>query len=281
MKKKKKVIIAIGIVFLLLISYFGYDHLMYVNTDNAQVQGHALILAPKVSGFIEKVYVEEGDAVQAGQVLAEIAPQEFENILAEVKADLSSISAKMKETEKNYFRLLELYKKSVVSQQQYDQANSAYNSIKAQYESMQAKEKLAELNLGNSKISAPSRGFIVKRSAEVGQLANQGVPLFGFVDDNQRWVIANFKETEIDKIKIGNKVYIDVDAITSKTFSGKVASIYSATGATFTLLPPDNATGNFTKVVQRVPVKIIFDDVSAENMSLLKVGLSAVVKVKK
>ncbi len=105
--------------------------------------------------------------------------------------------------------------------------------------------------------------------------------MIGFVDSSERWVTANFKETEIEEVQPGKKVNIDVDAISGKTFAGVVESISSATGATFTLLPPDNATGNFTKVVQRVPVKIRFENITAEEIEALKAGLSAFVKVHK
>ncbi|MBY0414156.1 MAG: HlyD family secretion protein, partial [Bdellovibrionales bacterium] len=101
------------------------------------------------------------------------------------------------------------------------------------------------------------------------------------VDSGERWIIANFKETEVEDIRLDAKVEIDVDAISGKHFEGKVESISSATGATFTLLPPDNATGNFTKVVQRVPVKIKFEGVTGEEIEKLRTGLSANIKVHK
>jgi membrane fusion protein, multidrug efflux system len=132
-----------------------------------------------------------------------------------------------------------------------------------------------------TKIKAPSNGIIAKKSAEIGQFANPGVPLVGFVDTDERWVIANFKETEIEYIKNGEQAIIDVDAYTNKKYFGTVFSMSSATGATFTLLPPDNATGNFTKVVQRVPVKIKFDKLTEKDIEKLRNGLSVIVKVRK
>jgi membrane fusion protein (multidrug efflux system) len=146
---------------------------------------------------------------------------------------------------------------------------------------MNAQVAQAELNLENTKIKAPSDGFIAKKSVEVGQLAAAGVPLIGFVDAGERWVTANFKETEISDIHPGNRVWVDVDAISGKTFTGKVESLSSATGATFALLPPDNATGNFTKVVQRVPVRIHLENLTPEDVEMLRAGLSADVKVEK
>ncbi|MGZ3703677.1 MAG: HlyD family secretion protein, partial [Bdellovibrionota bacterium] len=137
----------------------------------------------------------------------------------------------------------------------------------------------AQLNLENTKLRAPSDGFVAKKSVELGQLAAAGVPLIGFVDGGERWVTANFKETEIEGVKPGAKAHVDVDAISGKTFEGVVESVSSATGATFTLLPPDNATGNFTKVVQRVPVKVRIENISDAEREMLRAGLSANVKV--
>jgi membrane fusion protein (multidrug efflux system) len=258
-----------------------YEHFAYVKTDNAQIFGHSLMLAPKVSGYINKVNITEGQKVDKGSILIEIDSRDYDNNLKQMKADLASIEAKRKDAERNYRRLMDLLSKGAVSQQQLDSSTALYNDVKAKYDSIASQVAQSELNLSNTKIIAPSDGFIAKRSAEVGQLANPGIPLIGFVDSGERWIIANFKETEIESIKLNSKVEIEVDAITGKSFSGKVENIGSATGATFTLLPPDNATGNFTKVVQRIPVKIIFDGLTPEDIINLKTGLSALVKVHK
>ncbi|WP_397602269.1 efflux RND transporter periplasmic adaptor subunit [Silvanigrella sp.] len=130
-------------------------------------------------------------------------------------------------------------------------------------------------------MKAPADGIISKTSAEVGQLASIGVSLIGFVDTEERWITANFKETEIEYIKNGESVQIEVDAYTNKTYKGFVYAQSSSTGATFTLLPPDNSTGNFTKVVQRVPVRIHFEKLTEQDIEMLKNGLSAFIKIKK
>jgi len=194
---------------------------------------------------------------------------------------LSSLEAKKRDAEKNYSRLTTLLKKEAISQQQFDQSQAVYNELKSKYDSLSAQVAQAELNLENTKIIAPKDGFIAKKSAEIGQLASPGVPLFGFVDSHEREIVANFKETDIASIHIGAKVKIDVDAIPSKDFTGTVESLSSATGSTFTLLPPDNATGNFTKVVQRIPVRIKMENITPEDVRLLRAGLSATVKVRK
>lgn len=279
--KQKRVLSIVGALAVLIVGYFLYEHLMYVTTDNAQVEAHSVMIAAKVGGYVKDVHVTEGMRVKKGDLLVEIDDRDYQNTLRQMKGELSSLEARKHDLEKNQKRISELFSKGVVSQQQNDAANAALAEAKAKYEALSAQVAQAELNFQNTKVMAPSDGFIAKKSVEVGQLAAPGVPLIGFVDSGERWVTANFKETEIEGIQLGKKVNIDVDAISGKSFQGVVESISSATGATFTLLPPDNATGNFTKVVQRVPVKIRFENVSGEEIEALKAGLSAFVKVHK
>jgi len=282
MKNKKNVFLSIGgAIAFVVVCYFVYQHMIHVSTDNAQVDAHSVMLSPKVGGYIVKVNVVEGQKVKKDDILVEIDDRDYINTLTQVKGDLTSLEARKHDLEKNYHRLQDLYSKGVVSQQQYDTASSNFSETKAKYDATAAQVAQAQLNYEYTKIKAPSDGFIAKKSAEVGQLAAPGVPVIGFVDLGERWVTANFKETELEGISLGNHVDIDVDAISNKKFHGEVVAISSATGATFTLLPADNATGNFTKVVQRVPVKIEFKDLTTQEVELLKAGLSAIVSVKK
>jgi membrane fusion protein (multidrug efflux system) len=261
--------------------YFTFEYLSYVTTDNAQVEAHTVMLAPKVSGFVKAVHVDEGQKVKRGELLIEIDDRDYVNAVNERRGELTSISARKADAEKNYHRLAELYKQGAVSQQQYDSISSQYSELRAKFEATSAEVSQAELNLENTKIKAPSDGFIAKKSVENGQLAGVGVPLLGFVDAEERWITANFKETELDDIQIGKAVDVSVDAVSTKSFKGRVESISAATGSTFTLLPPDNSTGNFTKVVQRVPVRIALEKLSASDIEMLRAGLSAYVKVHK
>lgn len=280
-EKRKKILGAVGAVILVIAAYFVIDHIMYVSTDNAQIDANTVMLAAKLSGYITQVNVDDGQAVKKGDVLVEIDSRDYENAYKQLSNQLVSIDARRKDAERNYHRLQELNQKGAVSQAQYDSASAAYAEVKAQYESLSAQVAQAQLNLENTKLRAPSDGIIARKAAEVGQLASPGVPLIGFVSSDGRWVMANFKETEIEDIKIGSKAKIDVDAIGGKSYKGEVVAISPATGATFTLLPPDNATGNFTKVVQRVPIKIKINDIDAQDLFLLRAGLSVIVKVRK
>jgi membrane fusion protein (multidrug efflux system) len=279
--KKKKVFLGIGLLAVLIAGYFIYDHWIWVGTDNAQIEAHAIMIASKVGGFVTLVNAEEGQVVKKGEILVEIDGRDYQNTLQQVKSELSSLEAKKNDAEKNMRRMAELYKRSAVSTQQFDTSNSGVAEVRSKYEAIAAQVAQAQLNLENTKIKAPADGIIAKKSVEIGQLANPGVPLLGFVEAHDRWVVANFKETDLGGIHLGNEARVNVDALSGRTFKGHVESISPATGATFTLLPPDNATGNFTKVVQRVPVRIKIDEVSDDDILLLRAGLSADVKVKK
>lgn len=278
---KKKILIGAGTLAAIAIVYFGYEHLVYVTTDNAQIEAPVVMLAAKVPGYIVDVKVVEGQKVKSGDILAEIDSRDYQNTLKQVQSELSSLESRRRDAERNYQRISELYKQSAVSTQQYDTATANYSEVKSKYEAVSAQVDQAKLNLENTKIKAPMDGSIAKKSVEVGQLASAGVPLIGFVGGSERWVMANFKETEIGSIKVGNSVDVEIDAIGGKSYHGSVSALSAATGATFTLLPPDNATGNFTKVVQRVPVKIKLENLADADLELLRAGLSAFVKVKK
>ncbi len=117
----------------------------------------------------------------------------------------------------------------------------------------------AKLNLSYSVITAPEAGEVSKVNVQEGQYVQTGQALFSIVLNQNVWVVANFKETQLGKMRVGQKVIIEVDAFSHHEFEGQVASFSPATGARFALLPPDNASGNFVKVVQRLPVKIEFN----------------------
>lgn len=279
MDKRKRILTVVGAVALLVSGYFLYQHFRFVSTDDAQVDAHTVLLAPKVAGYVVKVNVSAGQAVKKDEILVEIDERDYANATKQHVGDLSSFEAKKRDAEKNFRRIAELYAKEAVSQQQYDQALASMNELKAKYEAYEAQVAQARLNMDSTKLRAPSDGVIARTSAEVGQMAGAGVPLVGFVDSGGRWITANFKETDIEKIRLGAQVEISVDAISHRNYRGTVESISAATGAVFTLLPPDNATGNFTKVVQRVPVRIKIDEIDNEEINRLRAGLSAVVKV--
>jgi membrane fusion protein, multidrug efflux system len=136
--------------------------------------------------------------------------------------------------------------------------------------------KRAELDLQYATIKAPIRGITGQRNVQVGQVVQAGAPLLALVNLDDLWCTANFKETQLAKMRVGQKAELHVDAL-RRTFSGHISSIGGATGARFSLLPPENATGNYVKVVQRMPVKIVFDKDPA--LEKIRPGMSVVVTV--
>lgn len=174
------------------------------------------------------------------------------------------------------------------AKEEFAAATSKTNDIKLQSEVLSSEIKRREavvdrssLNTSYTVIVAPYNGKMGRRTIQSGQMIQTGQTIAYIVDrDAGKWVIANFKETQVGKMYVGEPVEVQVDAFPDKTFSGKIESLAGATGSRFSLLPPDNATGNFVKIAQRIPVRILLDG-DASKMTNLNAGMSAVVKVKK
>jgi membrane fusion protein (multidrug efflux system) len=149
------------------------------------------------------------------------------------------------------------------------------SSAQARVEQAQATLAQAELNLEYTVLKAPARGVVSKKSINPGQVVQAGQPLLAIVQTDDVWITANFKETQLANMKPGQKVTIDVDAYGGREFAGHVDSIAAATGSRFSLLPPENATGNYVKVVQRVPVKIVLES-GQDPEHVLRPGMSVV-----
>jgi membrane fusion protein (multidrug efflux system) len=160
-------------------------------------------------------------------------------------------------------------------------SQSQVGTSEASIEQAEAAVHQAELDLSYTKVYAPEDGFITRKTIEEGQLAQIGAPLMAISQSDEMWVIANFKETQLANMHPGQAVDIYIDAYPDKTFRGRVDSVQAGTGARFSLLPPENASGNYVKVVQRVPVKIVFDPAPDQDHRLVP-GMSAepVVKVR-
>jgi len=278
--KKKKILLIVGAVAAAIAVFFIVKGYLYEGTDDAYIQAHALMLAPRVGGTVTKVLVKENDKVKAGQLLAQLDNQDYSNTYNQTIADQASVQANLVQAQQDYDRIAKLYKDEAVSKQQLDVALARYHNLSSQLKADQSKIDQAKLQLSYTQITAPEDGTIAKKSVEEGMVVPLGQALFGFVSSKERWVTANFKETQISRIKTGQKVSVDVDAVSGKSFEGVVDSLGSATGSTFTLLPPDNSTGNFTKVVQRVPVKISLKNITEQDIDRLAAGLSAMVSVK-
>ena len=139
---------------------------------------------------------------------------------------------------------------------------------------------MARLNLSYTVVLAPCDGKLGRRSLEEGQFITAGQCITYINPDTQKWIIANYKETQIENLRIGQEVAITVDAISKKEFTGKVTAISGATGSKYSLVPTDNSAGNFVKIQQRIPVRIDFTDLAKEDNDKLAAGMMVVVKAK-
>jgi membrane fusion protein (multidrug efflux system) len=161
--------------------------------------------------------------------------------------------------------------------QQVQSAQAQVQLAQARVEQFRAAERLAELNLSYGVVKAPVAGIVSRKNVEVGSLVSPDRPVLALVPLDDVWIVANFKEDQIGAMKAGQPASIQIDTFSGHAFAGHVESIAAGTGARFALLPPDNATGNYVKVVQRVPVRIKIDDRSG---LALRPGISATVTVR-
>ena len=216
-------------------------------------------------------------------------------------ANIAETRARLSQQETELRRYASLIKKQAVSQQEYEQAKANYEASKARYEALmrqkdsassqysetskkttgieanilrkEAEVEMAQLNLSYTVVTAPYEGYMGRRTLEPGQFVQAGQTLSYLVRSNDKWITANYKETQIDHIFIGQKVLIRVDALKGQTFEGKVTAISEATGSKYALVPTDNSAGNFVKVQQRIPVRIEFTNASSQEMKRLRAGM--------
>ena len=381
----------IGVVLLIVLgaAFFYWRSTFVEDTDDAQVDGNLYQISSRVSGQVVKVTVDDNQTVQAGQLLAEIDPTDYQVALDQAQANLASAQAEFaqatvnvpitqvtvgtvvsttasdvkgstdivaqaeKQVEAANARVAEakanalkaqadvdrytpLVQKDVISKQQYDAAVAAATASKAAVveaeasvlaqqnavasarqrlaqaeaqsaqsvkngpdqvrvqqsrataaaaaiQQAQARVEQARLNLTYTRITAPVAGIVNKKNVEVGANLAAGQDLMTIIPLTDLWVTANFKETQLTHMRAGQKVTIKVDAYGGRKFSGAVTQIGGATGSMLSLFPPENATGNYVKVVQRLPVRIDFTNLQQEDGDyVLRPGLSVtpVVEVK-
>jgi membrane fusion protein (multidrug efflux system) len=232
-----------GVVVLLVIGYFIFESFTHEETDDAYTAGHVHTISARVTGTVLKVLVDDNEVVKQGQVLVVLDPTDLQVQVAQAQANYAKAQADNERAQK-------LQGNGAISQQDADQFNAAVLVAQAQL-------KDAQDQLAYTTIVAPTDGRIGHKSVESGERITAGSALMSVVEDV--WVLANYKETQLGKMRVGQKVSIHIDAIPHKDFIGYVDSWSPGSGSVFALLPPDNATGNFTKIVQRVPVKIRFD----------------------
>jgi membrane fusion protein (multidrug efflux system) len=262
----------------------------YEDTDDAFIDTHIVHIAPQIAGQVTAVRINDNQLVKKGQMLVEIDSADAQARLAQVQAQqlqaqtqLAQARASLAGTiaqEDNAMRDLARYRRlaatapAAVAQQQIDQARATAENARAQRQASeaqiagaQAQIKVygaqiaaAQLSLSYTHIAAPLAGHVTQRSVAMGNYVSPGQELMAIVP-LQLWVTANFKETQLARIRVGQVVSLSVDACAGADIRGHVQSIQRGAGQAFGLLPPENATGNYVKVVQRVPVKIVLDRV--------------------
>jgi membrane fusion protein (multidrug efflux system) len=323
-KRRRIPVIIVGVLALAL-GVWGLNRYLYsrhhVSTDNAQVDGHITLIAPRIAAFVTRILVDDNQHVQTGDTLVILDDRDLKVKLQQAEADLhqaeaavgsrgragqtqaelqatraeaASAQASVSAAEADYHKAaadVERYRKlaaqKIVSAQQFDAAEAAaaqaaakleaarrqaaaagsqvsasgaaVRSADARLAAAQAAVENTKLQLSYAYITAPVSGTVARRNAEVGALVQVGQTLMSIVPDENVWVTANLKETQLTHVRVGDRAEFTVDAYPGRRFEGRVESLSPATGARFALLPPDNATGNFTKVVQRVPVRIAVD----------------------
>ena len=267
-----------GGLLLILVLWFIHQSLCYVSTDDAFIEGHVVPISPKVSAHVTKVLVDDNQEVKTGDLLIELDPNDYRVKDQIEKAGLQAAEAEAGTAHTDVERYKKLNAEDEVSKQQLDMAVLRTQIADAKVASAKAHVEQADLNLSYTKIYAPIDGHVTKKSVELGQLVQVGEPLFAIVS-KEKWVIANFKETQLTHMHADQQVKIRIDTYPHKSFKGRVDSLQRGTGARFSLLPPENATGNYVKVVQRVPVKIVFDE-APDKKYPLALGMSAVPEVK-
>ncbi len=310
----KKVVIGILIIIAVFAGIFVHNSMKYQSTDDAYVETTTVQVAPRVSGQIIEVHIDDNQRVKKGDLVAVIDPADYEikleqaqakyekalfeqkNAVVARKAANSEISAAKADLD----RYTNLYKGGAVSKQMLDAAQTRYDNalarqmaaeqavmsngknIKvadAEIKELKASRDQAKLNLSYTKIYAPQDGTVSSRKVEEGMYVNVGSPLFTIVPDDV-WIVANFKENQLRHMKAGQIVEIKIDTYPDKKFKGKIDSIQRSSGAKSSMFPPENAVGSFVKIVQRIPVKIVFDEPIDKNIYNIVPGMSVVPKVK-
>ncbi len=304
--KKRVLVPSISAVFFLICGiFFSIRGIYYKSTDDAFVEGHIVTMASRVNSQVEELKIDDNMQVKKGDLLLVLDDSDYKAKLEQSKGALEEAKSALivadNEMQKSFSELefakndYERYRlmkeKGIASTQDYEAAKTKLSSanalnrmasanfekIKGNIKKLEAKVKEDELNLSYTKIYAPTDGLITNRSVEKGNYIQTAQPLFSIVSDKM-WVVANFKETQVANMKKGQSVKIKIDTYPNKKFLGEVDSIQRSTGSKASLFPPENAVGSYVKIVQRVPVKIIFkEDISQYN---IVPGMSSVPKVK-
>ncbi len=297
--RRKRVLIPTLLMLIVaaVVIVYWYNYLRgYVSTDDAVIDSDAVTISSKILGRIVALNADEGDSVKVGELLVQIDDSDLRSQEAQSRASLDymqenvSVSRISLDRAKDDFdRASMQFKDRVITKEQFDHARKALEMAQAQLSVAQSQVKasqaqlaVVETQLGNTKIIAAASGVIARKWVVPGDIVQAGQPIFTLYNLSDVWVTANFEETKLASIHQGDSVEISVDAFPDQTFHGRVELIGAAAASQFSLIPPNNASGNFTKVTQRVPVKIVLlkSDGDAPADHKLLPGMSVEVKIR-
>lgn len=292
--RKKRILIPLFIIIIIgAIAWYWYlGQKGYVSTDDAFIDADKATISSKIPGRVISLKSDEGDTLRTGQILAaldtsDLKAQEQQYIAAVLNAKESITLAKvnLEKAKNDYDRAQNQYRDNIITKEQYDHSTNALDAAQAEFNisltkpgMYLAQQEVVKAQLRNSVIYSPIGGVIAKKWILEGDVVQPGQPIFTIFDMKNIWVTAQLEETLIGRIGLGVQVEISIDAYPGRKFSGKVIQIGSNTASQFSLIPPNNASGNFTKVTQRIPVKISIDKADF-NADMLP-GMSVEVRVK-
>ncbi|MGE0531680.1 MAG: efflux RND transporter periplasmic adaptor subunit [Hyphomonadaceae bacterium] len=284
-RRRKRVVLFAGLAAsaaLLISAYFAYDHFVasrHVTTDNAYVGADVAQVTPLVGGPVREVLVEDTERVRAGDVLVRLDDSDARIALARARAQLAAAHANLDKARIDRARREDLTASGSISGEELTGARNAYSTAAANLAATEAALDQAELNLDRTIIRAPVDGVVSRRQVQVGQMVQPGAPLMVVAPLHAAYVDANFRENQLDRVHPGQPVRLTSDLYGERVvYEGRVVGFSAGTGAAFALVPAQNATGNWIKVVQRLPVRIELDPEQLEQHPL-QVGLSMNVDV--
>lgn len=298
--RQKRVVIPIALMFVVavVVVYYWYSYLRgYVSTDDAVIDSDAVTISSKILGRIVTLNADEGDSVALGRLLVQLDESDLKAQEVQASAALDYVQQNvavakiaLDRAKDDFDRASMQFNDHVITREQFDHARKALEMAQAQQsvalsqvKASQAQLAVIETQLGNTKIVASGSGTVAKKWVVPGDIVQAGQPIMTLYDLQDIWVTANFEETKLASIHLGDAVEISVDAFPDLELTGRVELIGAAAASQFSLIPPNNASGNFTKVTQRVPVKITFAHPGAGDSGgrpVLRPGMSVEVKIR-
>lgn len=282
----------------------GFISRIYFREFQAVHKGDTLVVIEDAE-FRLRLAQAEADYQNAlmGKAAMSTTVHSTQSNISAVDAGLEEVSVRLANAQRDYERFQALLAKDAVTQQQFEHARTEYEAIRAKYEQInrqkrsttwvkteqeqrvkqhdasislaEASLRLARLQLSYTVIIAPADGVVGRKNIHEGQLVQPGQPLLNLVDSSKKWVVANYKESQMRDIRVGQAVDISVDALPGQTFKGVVESLSGATGTSYSLIPQDNSAGNFVKVEQRIPIRIAFaSNYSQSDLSNVRAGMN-------